>query len=335
MPAEDSIAKRRSTRENLVTLDHHLRTCKRMSGEAVSELYPVIASIALACKAIASKVRRARIEDVIGQAGDVNVQGEEQQMLDVISNDLLVQTLSDCPSVAVVASEEEDEAVVIRPRSDGGRFAVLFDPLDGSSNIDVAAGVGTIFSVLRNEQPDEHTARAVLQPGTHQVAAGYVLYGSSVLLVLTLGDGVDMFVLDPILGEFVLVVEQVQVPPIKKIYSVNEAYREEFPEGVQRYLDGAHADGYALRYIGSMVADVHRTLLKGGVFLYPQTIKAPSGKLRLMYEGNPMALVIEQAGGAAGTGEGRILEIEPAELHQRCPVILGSAGEVEAVVRHL
>jgi fructose-1,6-bisphosphatase I len=236
--------------------------------------------------------------------------------------------------VGVLASEEEDAAIVVRPRSDGGEFVVLFDPLDGSSNIDVAAGVGTIFSVLRNEEADEETAKAALQPGHRQVAAGYVLYGSSVLMVLTLGDGVDMFVLDPMLGEFVLVKERVTIPDTKKIYSINEAYREDFPEGIQRYLDHAHSSGYALRYIGSMVADVHRTLLKGGVFLYPPTAKAPEGKLRLMYEGNPMAMVIEQAGGVAGTGAQRILEIHPAELHQRCPVVLGSSGEVDVVARH-
>ncbi|MGH0036742.1 MAG: class 1 fructose-bisphosphatase [Myxococcota bacterium] len=317
-------------RENLTTLDAHLRF--RKSGRA--ELVPVIGSIALACKAIASKVRRARIEDVLGKAGEVNVQGEKQEKLDVISNDLMVHTLSACPSVGVLASEEEDEAIVVRPRSDGGEFVVLFDPLDGSSNIDVAAGVGTIFSVLRNEETDENTARAALQAGSRQVAAGYVLYGSSVLMVLTLGDGVDMFVLDPMLGEFVLVKERVTMPETRKIYSINEAYREDFPDGIQRYLDHAHSTGYALRYIGSMVADVHRTLLKGGVFLYPPTAKAPEGKLRLMYEGNPMAMVIEQAGGVAGTGAQRILDIQPAELHQRCPVVLGSSGEVEVVARH-
>jgi fructose-1,6-bisphosphatase I len=322
---------RSPVRENLHTLDAHLQ---RSKNGGVGDVAQVVSSIALACKAIAGKVRRARIEDIIGQAGEVNVQGEEQQKLDVLSNDLLIHTLSGCPRVGVLASEEEDEAIVVRPRSDGGEFVVLFDPLDGSSNIDVAAGVGTIFSVLRNEESDENTARAALQPGHRQVAAGYVLYGSSVLLVLTLGDGVDMFVLDPMLGEFVLVKERITIPDTKKIYSINEAYRDDFPEGIRRYLDHAHAHGYALRYIGSMVADVHRTLLKGGVFLYPPTAKAPEGKLRLMYEGNPMAMVIEQAGGVAGTGAQRILEIHPGELHQRCPVVLGSAGEVEVVALH-
>ncbi len=323
---------RTTPKENLNTLDLHLR---RHKSGAAEEVAPVIAGISLACKAIAAKVKRARIEDILGEAGEVNVQGEEQQKLDVISNDLMIQALSACGSVGVLASEEEDEAIVVRPRSDGGEFAVLFDPLDGSSNIDVAAGVGTIFSVLRNEQGDADTARAAMQAGSRQVAAGYVLYGSSVLMVLTIGDGVDMFVLDPTLGEFVLVKERLAIPTTRRIYSINEAYRDDFPDGVQNYLDFAHANGYALRYIGSMVADVHRTLLKGGVFLYPSTAKAPEGKLRLMYEANPMAMVIEQAGGAAVTGVRRILDIEPAELHQRCPVVLGSSGEVEEVTRRL
>ena len=191
--------------------------------------------------------------------------------------------------------------------------------------------MGTIFGVLRNQQDDAGTALSVLQPGEGQVAAGYVLYGSSVLLVLTLGDGVDMYVLDPDLGDFVLVERDLAIPNEKKIYSVNEAYVNDFPSGYQRYLEFTHANDYAARYIGSMVADVHRTLLKGGVFLYPPTAKNPNGKLRLLYEANPMAFIIEQAGGAAATGDCRILEVEPKRLHQRTPVILGSPKEVDYV----
>jgi fructose-1,6-bisphosphatase I len=235
--------------------------------------------------------------------------------------------------VGVLGSEEEDRVVEIRPLDAGGEYCVLFDPLDGSSNIDVAAGVGTIFSVLRVREDD--AAKAALQPGSAQVAAGYVLYGSSVLMVLTLGHGVDMFVLDPELGEFVLVATDLRIPHEKKIRSVNGAYRFDFSEGFQSYLAWTESNGYGSRYIGSMVADVHRTLLKGGVFLYPGTIKAPSGKLRLMYEANPMSLLIEQAGGMAVTGAGRILDVEPTELHQRTPVILGSTGEVDKVLAHL
>lgn len=321
-------------RENLTTLQTHLASKKGQSAPS-PELANVIEAITLACKAIAEKVKRARIEDIIGEAGETNVQGEEQQKLDVLSNDLLLHTLSRCPHVGVCGSEEEDHAVVIRPPADGGAFGVLFDPLDGSSNIDVAAGVGTIFSVLRNDEGDSRGADALLQPGVRQVAAGYVLYGSSVLMVLTTGDGVDMYVLDPGLGEFVVVLEHLQIPSAKKIYSINEAYWDTFSDGLKSYLRFAHENGYASRYIGSMVADVHRTLLKGGVFIYPASSKNPKGKLRLMYEGNPMSMLVEQAGGVAATGDGRILDVEPSELHERCPVILGSTEEVAHVTRRL
>jgi len=225
--------------------------------------------------------------------------------------------------------------VVLRRRSEGGQFAVLSDPLDGSSNIDVAVSVGTIFSVLPNNQEDATTANAVLQPGRNQVASGYVLYGSSVLLVLATASGVDLYVLDPSLGEFVLVKAGVTMPTEKKIYSINEAYWNDFSDGLRDYLEFAHAAGYGARYIGSMVADVHRTLLKGGVFIYPATDKSPKGKLRLMYEGNPMAYVMEQAGGAGSAGAGRIMDVEPEALHERTPVICGSSGEVEQVTSRL
>lgn len=322
-------------RENLHTLPEYLRAAKERNG--TGNLPEVIAAIALASKSISNKVRRARIaDDVIGDANNVNVQGEDQQKLDVISNDLMIHCLERCPRIAALGSEEEDEAVVVRPRSAGGEFVALFDPLDGSSNIDVAAGVGTIFSIYRNHEEDEDTAKAVLQPGSKQAAAGYVLYGSSVLLVLTIGHGVDMFVLDPDLGDFVLVQQELAVPVEHKQRSINGAYRLEFPQGYQDYLDWTERNGYGSRYIGSMVADIHRTLLKGGVFLYPPTTRAPAGKLRLMYEANPMSMLIEQAGGLASTGEGgRILDVVPTELHQRVPVVIGSAREVENVLKHL
>jgi fructose-1,6-bisphosphatase I len=320
-------------RENLTTLRAHLEAGKRADGPG--DLPALIDAIALAGKAIARRVRRARIEDVVGAAGAENVHGEAQQKLDVLADELLLHSLRARPDVAVYGSEERDEAMVLRPRSDGGVFTVLVDPLDGSSNIDVAVNVGTIFSVLPNEAPDADTAASALQPGSRQLAAGYILYGSSVVLILTTGEGVDLYVLDPELGEFVLAQAGVRMPASKKIYSVNEAYRGRFEPGLQRYLDGAHEDGYSLRYIGSMVADVHRTLLKGGVFLYPAMSDAPEGKLRLLYEGNPMALLAEEAGGAAACGSGRILDRTPRALHERVPVILGSPAEVERVTAHL
>jgi fructose-1,6-bisphosphatase I len=237
--------------------------------------------------------------------------------------------------VAVYASEEQEQAIVLRTRADGASYCVLADPLDGSSNIDVAVSVGTIFSVQRHDGPDAEIERSALQAGRKQVAAGYVLYGSSVVLVLSIGRGVSMYVQDPLLGEFVLVKDGLRVPPTNKTYSLNEAYVNDFDAGLKAYLEWAHASGYGARYIGSMVADVHRTLLKGGVFLYPATKKAPDGKLRLLYEGSPMAFVMEQAGGAASTGTGPLLDVAPSKLHQRTPVVLGSAGEVEHVLRHL
>ncbi len=315
-------------RENLTTLGKHLRAQK------LGALAEVIEAIALAGKAIARKVQRARIDDVIGAVGAINVQGEAQQKLDVISDALLLHCLRTCPAVAVYASEEQEDPVVLRTRSAGGEYVVLADPLDGSSNIDVAVSVGTIFSVLPNNRPDADTASAVLQPGRAQVAAGYVLYGTSVLLVLATAQGTDMYALDPGLGEFVLVKQKLAVPGESKTYSINEAYANDFTEGLRSYLDWAHGAGYGARYIGSMVADVHRTLLKGGVFIYPGTRKAPNGKLRLMYECNPMAFVLERAGGAGSTGKERLLDVVPGALHDRVPVILGSRTEVEHVTRH-
>ncbi len=316
--------------ENLITLGKHLR-----DGRQLGRLGEVIEAIALATKSIAAKIRRARIDDVIGEVGNINVQGEVQQKLDVLSDELVLRCMRECPPVAVYASEEQERPVVLRSKSDGGEYAVLSDPLDGSSNIDVAVSVGTIFSVLPNDQPDVSTADAVLQPGRNQVAAGYVLYGSSVLLVLATAQGVDMYVLDPALGDFVLVMTGIQMPAEKKIYSINEAYTNDFDAGLKSYLEFAHANGYGARYIGSMVADVHRTLMKGGVFIYPATAKAPKGKLRLMYEGNPMAYVMEQAGGTGSAGVEAILAVVPEELHERTPVIVGSKAEVEHVTSRL
>jgi fructose-1,6-bisphosphatase I len=212
---------------------------------------------------------------------------------------------------------------------------VLFDPLDGSSNLDTAVGVGTIFTILRNDPNIPDAVRTVCQPGTQQVAAGYVLYGSSTVFVITTGHGVHMFELDMSVGSFLLVQRDLKMPRKNKVYSVNEAYAEGFPEGYQRYLKWAHEQGYSSRYIGSMVADIHRTLVNGGVFLYPPTRKHPGGKLRLLYEANPMSFLVEQAGGVSTTGSGRTMELLASELHARTPLVMGSADEVEHVMRHL
>ena len=315
--------------DNLLTLGRHLRAQKDLG-----QLVDVIEAIVLAGKAIAHRVRRARIDDVVGEAGAVNVQGEAQQKLDVLSDELLLECLRACPAAAVYASEEQDGAIVLHTRAEGAEYCVLADPLDGSSNIDVAVSVGTIFSVQRHDRSDAEIEGSAVQAGRKQVAAGYILYGSSVVLVLTTGRGVSMFTQDPLLGDFVLVKDGIRVPATNKTYSLNEAYVNDFEPGLAAYLDWAHGAGYGARYIGSMVADVHRTLLKGGVFLDPGPKKTPEGKLRLLYEANPMSFLIEQAGGAATNGTQRILDVVPQALHDRVPAILGSLTEVERVMRH-
>jgi fructose-1,6-bisphosphatase I len=322
--------------DNLTTLQSYILTRESEHEEATGDFSWILSAISLAGRAIANKVRRARIADVLGDVGDENVHGEQQQKLDIIANNIIMRCLGDRANVGVLASEEGETPTILRSRSDGGRYCIAFDPLDGSSNLDVSVGVGTIFSILRNDQEDVENAEALmLQPGTRQVGAGYILYGSSTVFVVTTGNGVDMFVHDPSIGTFVLVKQNITIPHEQRIYSINEAYVDNFPKPYQDYLKWAHQNGYSSRYIGSMVADVHRTLLKGGVFLYPPTGKHAKGKLRLMYEANPMAMLIEEAGGEAFSGTDRILDIKPEALHQRCSVVLGSAREVEHVQRFL
>ena len=326
----------RSYADSPITLQSHILQQQSLHAGATGAFSWILSALSISAKVIAARVRRARLEDVLGNAGSDNVQGEQQQKLDVIANEILLRTLSDREGVAIVASEENEEPVLLRTAQEGeSKYCVLFDPLDGSSNLDVCGGVGTIFSILRHDRllrPED----SLLQPGTRQVAAGYVLYGSSTVFVLTLGDGVDMFVLDPSIGAFLRVAERLRIPVSGASYSVNEGNRRSFPAGYQRYLDWAQEHSYSSRYVGAMVADVHRILLKGGVFLYPPTAKAPQGKLRLMYEANPIALLIEQAGGKAFAAPGqRILDVAPGGIHQRTPVILGSPVEVDEVPRHL
>jgi fructose-1,6-bisphosphatase I len=329
-----------SDRPNVTSLQSHILDEEARYPGSTGDFTWILSAISLAGKTIAARVRRARIEDVLGDEGGANVHGERQQKLDLIANDVLMTCLGGRPRVAIIASEENEEPTLLRRGAEGGRYCVIFDPLDGSSNLDVSVGVGTIFSILRNDPAIRDPIDTLRQPGVKQVAAGYVLYGSSTVFVLTTGRGVDMFVLDPSIGAFVLVKSKIRIPASGRTYSVNEANREGFPAGINLYLDWAHGHGYSSRYIGSMVADMHRTLLKGGVFLYPPTKKNPEGKLRLMYEANPFAMLVEQAGGraVAMTADGgvvRILEIEPTGIHQRTSVVIGSPDEVDAVVRHL
>lgn len=311
---------------SLITLQSHVLAEEQRFPNATGTLSWVISALSISAKTIAARLKRARLEDVLGDAGVENVQGEKQQKLDVIANNVLIQLLRGREGVAVIGSEEDDELIFVdAQRAGGSRYAVMFDPLDGSSNLDVGGSVGTIFSVFPVEEGNRHK----LMAGRHQVAAGYVLYGSSTIFVLTTGNGVHMFVLDPSVGAFIRVAEDVTIPDYGATYSVNEANRDSFPQAYRNYLDVCRSKGYSSRYSGAMVADVHRVLIKGGIFMYPPTASAPNGKLRLMYEANPMAFIIQQAGGRASTGSGDILDVRPQELHQRVPVILGSRDNVD------
>jgi fructose-1,6-bisphosphatase I len=321
----------------IVTLQAHILEQQQHHPEASGTFSWILSALSISAKVIADKVRRARLVNVLGDVGHENVQGETQQKLDVIANEVLLRTLGGREGVAIVASEENEEPVIIRDNPRGERrYCVLFDPLDGSSNLDVCGGVGTIFSILRHDRRAARAQDSLLQPGSRQVAAGYVLYGPSTVFVLTIGQGVDMFVLDPGIGAFMRVERGIRIPAASRSYSCNEGNRRTFPDGYQRYLDWAQDNGYSSRYVGAMVADLHRILLKGGVFMYPPTRKAPNGKLRLMYEANPMAMLIEQAGGKALAAPAqRILDVQPTDIHQRTPLIIGSPQEVDHVVAQL
>ncbi len=321
----------------ITTLQSHILSEQAQHPHTGGTFSWILSALSISAKIIADKVRRARLENVLGSVGTENVQGEVQQKLDVLANDVLMGTLGGREGVAIVASEENEEPVILRDEGPGiPRYCVLFDPLDGSSNLDVCGGVGTIFSILAHTGQGRRAHDSLLQTGSRQIAAGYVIYGSSTVFVLTLGKGVDMFVLDPGIGAFMRVERNLKIPSGNKTYSVNEGNRKSFPEGYQRYLDWAQSNGYSSRYAGAMVADVHRILLKGGVFLYPPTEKSPDGKLRLMYEANPMAMIIEQAGGKTmASAKQRVLDIRPTAIHQRTPVILGSADQVDLVTAQL
>ncbi|EKO3659678.1 class 1 fructose-bisphosphatase [Vibrio metschnikovii] len=311
---------------------------------ASGELSSLLASIRLAAKIVNREINKAGLADITGASGNDNIQGEEQQKLDVYANDKFKAALEARDQVCGVASEEEDEAVAFNKElNQNAKYVVLMDPLDGSSNIDVNVSVGTIFSIYRRISPvgGPPTAEDFLQPGHKQVAAGYVIYGSSTMLVYTTGNGVNGFTYDPSIGSFCLSHENMRIPEQGKIYSINEGNYIRFPTGVKKYIkycqESIPEDNrpYTSRYIGSLVADFHRNLLKGGIYLYPSTQSHPNGKLRLLYECNPMALLIEQAGGLATDGRQRILDIKPTELHQRVPFFVGSKQMVEKVSQFL
>ncbi|MBW3697454.1 class 1 fructose-bisphosphatase [Vibrio sp. T187] len=311
---------------------------------ASGDLSSLLSSIRLAAKIVNREINKAGLADITGAVGVDNVQGEEQQKLDLYANDKFKAALEARDQVCGVASEEEDEAVAFNKElNKNAKYVVLMDPLDGSSNIDVNVSVGTIFSIYRRVSPigTPPTEEDFLQPGNKQVAAGYVIYGSSTMLVYTTGKGVNGFTYDPSLGTFCLSHENMMIPEEGKIYSINEGNYIRFPTGVKKYIkycqESEPEDNrpYTSRYIGSLVADFHRNLLKGGIYLYPSTESHPTGKLRLLYECNPIAFIMEQAGGLASDGVNRIMDLKPTELHQRVPFFVGSPKMVEKVEEFL
>ncbi len=321
---------------------------RRVTG-ATGDFTSLINDIIIACKTIASAVRYGRLSDrdVLGSADTENVQGETQKKLDVISNDLFLRRNEFTGHVAAMASEEMDGVYQLPPQYPRGKYLLVYDPLDGSTNTDVNGPVGTIFSILRRpaSATGDPTEAEFLQPGVQQVCAGYALYGPSAMMVLTTGFGVNGFTLDQRIGEFVLSHPDMRVPADTSEFAINSAYTRLWEPPITRYIDeclagkdGPRGKDFNMRWMGAMIADVHRVLSRGGIFLYPLDkklkAKGSTGKLRLMYEANPMSFIVEQAGGAASTGTQRIMEIQPESLHQRCPVVLGSKNEVERVVAY-
>lgn len=301
------------------------------------ELSRLINSIRLAAKVVNHKVNKAGLVDIIGTAGETNVQGEDQQKLDLMANDTFIRTLTNRNILCGIASEENDDFIAMEGQNEDNtnKYILLMDPLDGSSNIDVNVSVGTIFSIYRRVTPlgSPVTIEDFLQPGRQQVAAGYIIYGTSTMLVYTTGHGVNGFTLNPAIGTFYLSHPEMTFPEEGSIYSVNEGNYVHFPDGIKKYIKYCQEEGenrpYTSRYIGSLVSDIHRNMIKGGIYMYPKTSKATNGKLRLLYECNPMAFITEQAGGKASDGYMPIMDIQPTKLHQRAPFICGSKRMVE------
>lgn len=329
---------------NAITITQFIIEEQRRAHKATGEFSMLLNDIILACKTISSAVNKGALVGVMGSLESQNIQGETQKKLDVITNDIFIKSNEWGGHVAGMASEEMDGPYDIPAQYQRGKYLLVFDPLDGSSNVDVNISVGTIFSVLRcPEGVTNPTEKDFLQPGTAQVCAGYALYGSSTMLVLTTGQGVNGFTLDREIGEFYLTHPNMRIPEDTKEFAINASNRRFWEAPVQRYVDealkgveGPRGKDFNMRWVASMVAEVHRILVRGGVFMYPtdSKLKDKGGKLRLLYEANPMSFIVEQAGGASATGRERILDIQPTGLHQRVPVILGSRSEVERVVQY-
>jgi fructose-1,6-bisphosphatase I len=326
-----------------MTLGRHIIEEQSKYEGATGELSKLLHDLSLAAKVISLEVNKAGLVDIIGFTGDNNVHGEQVKKLDMLAHDMLIKAMDHGGHLCVMASEEEEDIIQIPQKFNIGKYVLLFDPLDGSSNIDANISIGTIFSIYRRVSPGDGpgTMEDCLQPGINQVAAGYVVYGSSTMLVYTAGNGVHGFTLDPAFGEFLLSHPNIQTPKKSKIYSINEGNYLYWHPGLKKYIkylqeeDKATSRPYSSRYIGSMVADIHRNLLYGGIFMYPADSRNPNGKLRLQYECNPMAFIVEQAGGRASNGKQRILDIKPEKLHQRCPVFIGSDEDVKIVEKFM
>lgn len=329
-------------RRSLVTLGEFIIDRQADFAFAKGELSSLLSDISIAAKIVNNEVNKAGLVNILGEAGAQNIQGESQKKLDVFANEQFLAALASGGECAGVASEENDEIILFDGPSSTGKYVVAMDPLDGSSNIDVNVSVGTIFSIYRRTTKNgPATVQDFLQYGSDQVAAGYIIYGSSTMLVYTTGNGVNGFTLDPSIGEFCLSHPDMKIPKGGNIYSVNQGNFVHFPEGVRTYIkslqidDKANNKPYTLRYIGSLVSDFHRNLIKGGIYIYPTTLASPKGKLRLIYECNPMAMLVEQAGGKATDGFNDILEIKPTDIHQRCPLFIGSTAMVEESMQYL
>ncbi|MCH1517156.1 MAG: class 1 fructose-bisphosphatase [Flavobacteriaceae bacterium] len=322
------------------TLGEFLIANQQKVQDSTGEFSKVIHALRLASKVVSHEVNKAGLVDILGEVGTTNIQGESQQKLDVFAHDLFIKTLTNRKIVCGIASEEADDYIQVKhpDAEEDSKYIVLIDPLDGSSNIDVNVSLGTIFSIYKKKsEGDEVVLDDFLQAGTEQVAAGYVLYGTSTLFVYTTGQGVNGFTLNPAIGTFYLSHPNITLPKEGHIYSINEANYASFPQSVKNFLKQRKAEdlNYTTRYIGSMVSDIHRNMLKGGLFLYPPNAKSPQGKLRLLYECNPIAFIVEQAGGMAVSMDKRIMEIQPTELHQREPFFCGNSEMIQDLQYHL
>jgi fructose-1,6-bisphosphatase I len=329
-------------RRNLVTLGEFIIERQADFPYAKGELSSLLSDLSIAAKIVNHEVNKAGLVNILGEAGSENIQGESQKKLDVFANEQFLAALASGSECAAVASEENDDIITFDGTSSGGKYVVAIDPLDGSSNIDVNVSIGTIFSIYRRKTKNSPASLDdFLQLGSDQVAAGYIVYGSSTMLVYTTGNGVNGFTLDPSIGEFCLSHPDMRIPKSGNVYSVNQGNFVHFPEGIKRYIkncqvdDKANKKPYTLRYIGSLVSDFHRNLIKGGIYIYPPTLHAPKGKLRLLYECNPLSMIAEQAGGKATNGFQDILEVQPTELHQRVPLYIGSETMVEESMKFL